>query len=261
MFRNFLGSFNRTKHSAADKILYYQLKRVFKITPHNLELFKIALIHKSASTTFSRGKRVNNERLEYLGDAVLDAIVADYLFAHFPDQKEGFLTKMRSRIVSRTNLNNLAITIGLDKLVMSHTSNALAQRHIYGDALEAFVGALFLDKGFKTTNAWVINTIFDKHVDLDELQTTESDYKSRVIEWAQKYKLSISFESQEKETSKKDNPIFESRLFIDHKLLGSGFGNSKKEAEQNASMVALERVDLIPIPENKINTESIGWEN
>ena len=261
MFNFFLGSIKKSKLNADDKAVLRQLRRELTINPNNLELYKIALIHKSASSLISHSKTINNERLEYLGDAILDAIVTEYLFSNFPNQNEGFLTKMRSRIVSRNTLNNLAITIGLDKLVISQTNNTLAQRHIFGDALEALIGAMYIDQGFMVTRSWVLKKILNNHINLDELQFTETDYKSRIIEWAQKYKLPIIFDNKEKETSKKENPLFESKLYINQKLMGSGFGNCKKEAEQNAAMVALERIDLITIPDQKINTETIGWEN
>jgi ribonuclease III len=261
VFRSFFRS-KKIILSAADQDFLHRLKNSFGIKPKNIDLFKIAVTHKSASsTTISNGKKVNNERLEYLGDSILDAIVADYLFTKFPDQNEGFLTKMRSRIVSRYSLNNIALAINLDKLVVTQTNNAIACKHIYGDALEAFVGALYLDVGFKTTRKWVNKFILIEHIDLNELQSTETDYKSRVIELAQKYKYSITFDSQERVTGKGQNPLFESKLFINKKLLGTGFGTSKKEAEQNASMVALERIDLISLPDQQVKPQTSNWEN
>lgn len=239
-----LSPITRFRISPKDKDLYLKLRKGFGIKPRNLELYRIALIHKSASTFRALGKRVNNERLEYLGDAVLDAIVADYLFANFPTQKEGFLTKMRSRIVSRQSLNALAIEIGLDKLVVTQTTNTLAQKHIYGDALEAFVGALYLDKGFRETSKWVLRHIFNKHINLSEVVETETDYKSRLIEWGQKKKVSVVFECRELEQIKGGAPLFEARIFVDGKQMGSGIGNTKKEAEQNASLVTIERADI-----------------
>lgn len=260
MVNIFLRPLKRLKAEPADKQFIGQLRRSFGIKPHNLELYKIAVIHKSASTVVSQGKPVNNERLEYLGDAVLDAIVAEYLFEHFPTQKEGFLTKMRSRIVSRQSLNNLAIAIGLNKLVITQTTNPLAHKHIFGDALEAFIGALYLDKGYKTTNTWVVKHLFQKHVNLHELQATETDYKSRIIEWAQKHKYSLTFESFERENGKGNSPLFEAQLFLNSKLMGSGFGCSKKEAEQNASLVAQERIDML-FPHSEENSDRITWQN
>ena len=260
MVNIFLRPIKRLKVDPADKKLLQQLRKYFGLKPRNLELYKIALIHKSASTVISSGKKVNNERLEYLGDAVLDAIVAEYLFSNFPNQKEGFLTKMRSRIVSRQSLNNLAIAIGLNKLVITQTNNPLAHKHIFGDALEAFIGAIYLDKGFKVTNHWIVKHLFKKHVDLNDLQQTENDYKSRIIEWAQKHKYTLSFESTEKENGKNNTPLFEAQLFLNHKLMGSGFGSTKKEAEQNASLVAQERLDIL-FPSINEESDKISWQN
>ncbi len=252
---------SKKKLSNADKEFYNRLSRLLGIKAKNIELYKIAVIHKSASVIISDGVRVNNERLEYLGDAILDAIVAEFLFTKFPNQNEGFLTKMRSRIVSRYSLNTIAIAIGLDKLVITQTNNTLAHRHIFGDALEALVGAIFLDKGFNETHKWINKHLLDKHVNLLELQSTETDYKSRIIELAQKHKLSILFDSQEKPTDKHQNPVFESKLFIGNRLIGSGFGSSKKEAEQNASMVALERIDVISLPEEQVKPDILSCKN
>lgn len=251
-----LRPINRFRISPKDKDLYRKLRKGFGIKPRNLELYRIALIHKSASTIHAKGKRVNNERLEYLGDAVLDAIVADFLFANFPTQKEGFLTKMRSRIVSRQSLNALAIEIGIDKLVVTQTTNTLAQKHIYGDALEAFVGALYLDKGFRETSKWILKHIFKKHINLSEVVETENDYKSRLIEWGQKKKASVVFECSELEQQRGNIPLFEARIFVDGKQMGSGIGNTKKEAEQNASLVTIERADIYFSPEPSSVEES-----
>ena len=260
MVNIFLRPLKRLKVEPADKQFISQLRKHFGIKPRNLELYKIAVIHKSASTVISQGKKVNNERLEYLGDAVLDATVTEYLFSHFPNQKEGFLTKMRSRIVSRQSLNSLAIAIGLNRLVVTQTNNPLAHKHIFGDALEALIGALYLDKGFNATNSWVVKQLFKKHINLDELQATETDYKSRIIEWAQKHKYSLNFENFERENGKGNSPLFESQLFLNSKLMGSGFGCSKKEAEQNASLVAQERIDLL-FPQSEDNSDRVSWQN
>jgi ribonuclease III len=231
---------------AGDKDFYDHLKSIFGISPNNLELYKLAVVHKSASIVLSRGKRVNNERLEYLGDAVLDAIVADYLFSQFPNQKEGFLTKMRSKIVSRTSLNQLAIDIGLDKMIVSQSTNNL-QKNIYGNALEAIVGAMFIDRGFQFTSNCVVNSILEKYIDLDTLQTIENDYKSRIFEWAQKNKYTLLFQSTEGNPSNGYNPHFIATISLNDQILGEGHGSSKKEAEQNAAMEALINVDEIPL--------------
>ena len=228
---------------AGDKNFYDQIKSLFGFYPRNLELYKLAVVHKSASVVLPRGRRVNNERLEYLGDAVLDAIVADYLFSQFPNQKEGFLTKMRSKIVSRNSLNQLAIDIGLDKMIVSHNINQ--QKNIYGNALEAIVGAMFIDRGFQFTSNCIISAILEKYIDLDTLQTIENDYKSRIFEWAQKNKLTLQFQSKEENPSNGYNPHFIATILLNDQVLGEGHGSSKKESEQNAAMEALVNVDEI----------------
>jgi len=230
-----------------DRDFYNQLNQIFGISPRNLDLYKLAFIHKSASIVLSRGKRVNNERLEYLGDAVLDAIVADYLFSQFPNQKEGFLTKMRSKIVSRTSLNQLALDMGLDKLIVSQPNSQNPQKNIYGNALEAMIGAMFIDRGFQFTSNCIVTSILDKYIDLDNLQTIENDYKSRLFEWAQKNKCVLQFQNQECPPSDGYNPHFISTISFNEQMLGEGHGSSKKEAEQNAAMEALTKVDDISL--------------
>ena len=257
----FIFRLKPNRESCADKQLWLQLCTDFGLKPVNLNLYKVALIHKSASAEISNGKKVNNERLEYLGDSILDSIVAEYLFIKFPSENEGFLTKMRSRIVSRQSLNAIALSIGMDKLVITQTNNSLAQKHIFGDALEAFVGAIYLDKGYNKTRSWVKSFLLSKQVDITEILTTENDYKSRIIELSQKHKLNILFNSIERETPKGQNPLFEAKLFLSDKLMGTGFGTSKKEAEQNASMVAIERIDIIQLPGHLLKPEAISWEN
>jgi len=240
-----------------DRDFYNQLNRIFGISPRNLDLYKLAFIHKSASIVLPRGKRVNNERLEYLGDAVLDAIVADYLFSQFPNQKEGFLTKMRSKIVSRTSLNQLAIDMGLDKLIVSQPNSQNPQKNIYGNALEAIIGAIFLDRGFQFTSNCIVTSILDKYIDLDNLQTIENDYKSRIFEWAQKNKSVLQFQNQECPPSEGFNPHFIATISLNDQLLGEGHGSSKKEAEQSAAMEALTKVDEISLQQPSTTPEEL----
>jgi ribonuclease-3 len=229
-----------------DRNFYDQIENIFAITPQNLDLYKLAVVHKSASVVLPRGKRINNERLEFLGDAVLDAIVADYLFSQFPNQKEGFLTKMRSKIVSRTSLNQLAIDMGLEKIIVSQSNNNYIQKNIYGNGLEAIIGAMFIDRGFQFTSNCVINAILERYIDLDTLQSIENDYKSRIFEWAQKNKFTLQFQIQENSPSSSFNPHFIATISLNDQILGEGQGFSKKEAEQNAAMEALGKVDELP---------------
>ena len=222
------------KRLGADSIYYRMLDDIFGIYPNNIELYKLALIHRSASL-HADGHTINNERLEFLGDAVLEGVVSDYLFIEFPDGDEGFLTKMRSKLVSRTSLNALAVSIGLDKYIHSNFSIGYANKHIHGDAMEAMIGAIYLDKGYNFTNRLLINHIFRHHLDLRELTLTETDYKSRLIEWCQKSRRAIAFRTGFAENSTSHHPVFQSTVFIDGDEVGYGLGDSKKEAEQWAS--------------------------
>ncbi len=218
---------------------YFELKRILGFQPGNIQIYELAFVHKSASFTLPDGSLVNNERLEYLGDAILDAVVADHLFNIFPHRDEGFLSQMRSKIVKRKYLNQLAKKIGIHGLIIANTDSSERGKHIYGDAFEALVGAVYLDKGYKRTRKFIINNIINKHINMDSLETTESDFKSRLIEWAQKKHQEIVFESFEEYAEGARVPVFVAEVKIDEKPMGSGRGNSKKEAEQNAAGIAL----------------------
>jgi len=149
-----------------------RLKKVLGFSPGNLRIYETAFIHRSASFNLPDGKRVNNERLEYLGDAVLDAILSDYLFQEFPDGSEGFMTKIRSRIVNREVLNQLAISMGLNNILVSNINTSHTTRNLYGDALEALIGALFLDKGFRKTKKLFIKKVLKKYLNLNLIITS-----------------------------------------------------------------------------------------
>lgn len=208
---------------------------MFGFIAHNIELYKLALIHKSASVVLEDGTHINNERLEYLGDAVLESVTSEYLFIEFPDKNEGFLTQLRSKMVSRQTLNEVAKRIGLDDYVITHSSNNLSQKHIYGDAFEAMVGAIYLDQGYDFVNRLLINHIFVKYIKVDNLLVEETDFKSRLIEWCQKNHHSINFQTANDKTYSSSHPFFYSKVLIDGIEVGYGAGDSKKEAEQRAS--------------------------
>ncbi len=208
---------------------------MFGFIAHNIELYKLALIHKSASVVLEDGTHINNERLEYLGDAVIESVTSEYLFIEFPDKNEGFLTQLRSKMVSRQTLNEVAKRIGLDDYVITHSSNNLSQKHIYGDAFEAMVGAIYLDQGYDFVNRLLINHIFVKYIKVDNLLVEETDFKSRLIEWCQKNHHSIHFQTANDKTYSSSHPFFYSKVLIDGIEVGYGAGDSKKEAEQRAS--------------------------
>ena len=218
-----------------DKRFYAAVDDMFGFIPHNIELYKLALIHKSASVVLADGQHINNERLEFLGDAVLESVSSDYLFIEFPDKNEGFLTKLRSKMVSRQMLNEVAKRIGLDSYVITHSSSNLSQKHIYGDAFEAMMGAIYLDQGYDFVNRLLINKIFVEYIKVDQLTQSETDFKSRLIEWCQKNHHAIHFDTVNDKTYSSTHPFFYSKVLIDGIEMGYGAGESKKEAEQRAA--------------------------
>ena len=218
-----------------DKMFYRAIDDMFGFIPHNIELYKLALIHKSASVTLDNGQHINNERLEFLGDAVIETVTSDYLFIEHPDKNEGFLTQMRSKMVSRQSLNAVAKRLGLDDHVITHSTNNSSQKHIYGDAFEAMMGAIYLDQGYDFVNRLLINKIFAEYLKPDTLVESETDFKSRLIEWCQKNHHSIHFATAHDKTYSASHPFFYSKVLIDGIEVGYGAGESKKEAEQRAA--------------------------
>lgn len=217
-----------------DRKFIFHLKNILGFIPYNTKFYELALTHRSASIRIN-GTLINNERLEFLGDAVLDSIVAEYLFHKYPHKNEGFLSKMRSKIVKRKNLNEIGVAMELEKVVRASNINCTGGKHLYGNALEALIGAIYLDKGYHQTSRFIINRIIKSHINLEQLEYLETDFKSRIIEWAQKNHSEISFENQEEYHSDEKIPQFISRIKINNSIMGQGKGFSKKEAEQNAA--------------------------
>lgn len=191
----------------------------------------------------SNGVKVSNERLEYLGDAVLGTIVADYMFKKFPLKDEGFLTEMRSKIVKRSQLNNLAQKMGIDKLIHSNAESKSMAKSINGDAFEAFIGAIYLDKGYEFTKKVVINRIINVHLDIDTLETQNLNYKSRLIEWSQKERRLVEYKVVEEigDGYKKQYCI---EVFIDGISYAKSQDHSIKGAEQLASEKAILKLNI-----------------
>ena len=219
-----------------------RLKKMFGFKPKKLELYEAALIHRSATFTMPDGEKINNERLEYLGDAVITSILSDYLFEKYPDANEGFLTKVRARIVNRDIVNQLAISLGIDDILICNVNSAHSKKNLFGDAFEALIGALFLDKGFKKTKKIFINCILNKHLDLETIINTNADYKSLIFEWVQKNRANLIFKYNEEYDFNQKKSGFTTKLFINHKELASGHGLSKKEAEQEAAAIAWKKL-------------------
>lgn len=215
-----------------DKSYYRLIDDIFGFIPNNIELYKLALIHKSASVEYG-GRSINNERLEFLGDAVIEAVTSDYLFIEYPHYDEGKLTKLRSKLVSRQSLNAIACKLGLDKHIISCRSVGITQKHLFGDAFEAMMGAIYLDQGYNFANRLLINNIYAKYCSLDEVDETETDFKSRLIEWGQKNHHTVVFRTRGEQAGASRK--FHSVVLIDGLEAGHGVGTSKKEAEQNAA--------------------------
>jgi ribonuclease-3 len=225
-----------------DKNFKKQLKNILGFMPRNFKLYQLAFIHKSASHFIFNNIRVNNERLEFLGDAILDSLVAEYLFNKFPDREEGFLTQTRSKIVNRDNLNHMAIKLGIGNMIISKMSRD-NHKSVYGDTLEALIGALYLDKGYERTRKIVLERIIQSYININRLLETETDFKSRIIEWGQKKKKAVSFTSFEEIDEQSNTPVFITHLIVVDEIIGRGSGNSKKEAEQNAARQALQMIE------------------
>ena len=221
-----------------------ELKDLLGFRPRNLRLYEMAFIHRSATYTLPNGVRINNERLEYLGDAIIDSILSDYLFHLYPEASEGFLTKTRARIVKRETLNQLGLSMKLDRLIVANLAPSDSPRNLYGNAVEALVGALFIDRGYDRTRKFFIHKGLKKHLNLDAVLAAETDYKGLILEYCQKNKQKLNFTSREKSSAGNGHPIFTVTLEINNEVISQGEGLTKKEAEQLASMAALNKLGL-----------------
>lgn len=227
---------------STEKHLYQAIKNIFGFYPRNIFLYRLAFLHKSAGEENVRGVKINNERLEFLGDAILDAITADYLFKTFPTKDEGFLTEMRSKIVSRVQLNKLSQKLGLEKLVRLDSGSNNIYRSFQGDAFEALIGAMYLDRGYAFTRHILLERVIKHYFDINELVNLESNFKSRMIEWAQKEKKQLTFVVvEETGTGYKKQYIIE--LLVDNIALSRGQDYSIKGAEQNAAEKAWNNIN------------------
>ena len=213
--------------------------------PRKLSIYRLAFLPKSATLGQDQSLLINNERLEYLGDAVLDTIVADYLFRRFPDGNEGFMTKLRARIVKRKNLDYLATKIEIPSMIRSGVLPGNKSKHLYGNTLEALMGAIYLDRGYGRARKFFVKKIMQKHIDLTQLVKKDPDHKSRIIEWAQKNRVEVIFESKEEHTSGQKSPSFVSTISLNGEIRGTGRGNAKKEAEQRAAKQAMSSIKTL----------------
>lgn len=218
-----------------------QLKNVLGFSPGDYVLYKTALTHRS----IREGADENNERLEYLGDAVLSALIADYLFKRYPYKEEGFLTEMRSKMVNRQQLNEIAIRMGLKKITLyNKIDGSLKVSQIFGNTLEALVGAIYLDKGYKKTSTWVEECVIIPHMFMEELETLEINHKNKLYGWANKNGKVLEFETVD-ERLESGRRLFTVAAVVDGENIGQGKAFNKKDASQIAAQIAVEKLGLL----------------
>ncbi len=234
---------SNSKVRKEEQKLIAAVRNIAGFSPSNLAVYKLATLHSSRAIE-KEGFRESNERLEYLGDAILGAAIADYLFKKYPFKDEGFLTEIRSRIVNRESLNQIARKIGIQTIVQYDSKNQQLQQVILGNTLEALVGAIYLDKGYLQCKKFVINKLVQPYLDLDSVVNSNTNHKSKVIEWAQRNSQEIRFEITDTKNGKSGRE-FMAQVFIGQQPYGLGYGLTKKKAEQHA---ALKTIELLNIP-------------
>ena len=227
-----------------------QIKSISGYTPNEIFLYDLALTHSSTlkkSRKDTHGARECNERLEFLGDSILDSVIAEYLFKIYPYKDEGFLTEMRSKIVNRKSLNKICKKLHIDFLIQ-HKQSGPVNESMYGDALEAFIGAIYLDLGYKRTKAFVHHRIIEPHINLHAVEGQIISYKNKLIEYVQKAKMGLLEFEVINENGDGRNKTFRIQAKVGQKVLGVGEGKNKKTAEQNASHDALQKLKVLAVP-------------
>ena len=222
-----------------DRELYASLREVLGFYPHHIRYYKQALLHNSSASPGRRGAGEHNERMEFLGDAVLESITSDILYHHFQTQREGFLTNTRSKIVQRDTLNRLAREMGLESLI--HSSGQMTSHNSYmgGNAFEALVGAIYLDRGYDACMHFMRNRILKQLLNVDNVATKEVNFKSKLIEWCQKNRISLEFRLISEQRDSQASPIFTTRIILEGLDGETGKGYSKKESHQQAAKATL----------------------
>ena len=229
-----------------ERELYSSLYHIIGFYPHDISYYKLALMHKSVMRRNDKGKPVNNERLEFLGDAILDATVGHIVYEHFPGKREGFLTNTRSKLVQRSTLNKLANEMGVCNLILSSGRNASHNSYMGGNAFEALVGAIYLDRGYDACMRFMKNRILKEMLNIDKVAYKEVNFKSKLIEWSQKNRVKISFKLLKQQLDKNGNPVFRYAAVLEGVEGCSGEGFSKKESQQLASKLTLEQLKRKP---------------
>ena len=229
-----------------DKELYLSLRQIIGFYPHDISFYKLALMHKSMFKRNAKGKPVNNERLEFLGDAILDATVGDIVYRHFPGKREGFLTNTRSKLVQRETLNRLAQEMGINQLILSNGRSSSHNSYMGGNAFEALVGAIYLDRGYDACMKFMRKRILTQMINIDKVAYKEVNFKSKLIEWSQKNRVRIDFRVLSQEKDKTGSPVFKYQVMLETVEGCTGTGFSKKESQQMASKLTLERLRKEP---------------
>ncbi len=230
-----------------EKELFSSLYEVMGFYPHDISYYKQALMHKSIGRRNEKGKPLNNERLEFLGDALLDAVVGHIVYDHFPGKREGFLTNTRSKLVSRDTLGKLAEEMGLKRLIVSSGQNNSHNSYMAGNAFEALVGAIYLDQGYEGVMRFMKKRILAQLINIDKVAYKEVNFKSKLLEWSQKNRVRMEYKMKKQETDKETgSPVFKFQVYIEGVPGESGKGFSKKEAQQLASEATLKRLKREP---------------
>lgn len=230
-----------------DKESYLCFYKMLGFYPRNIQLYQQALLHKSSSVKSGKGRLLNNERLEFLGDAILDAVVADIVYKRFEGKREGFLTNTRSKIVQRETLNRVAVQIGLDKLIKYTTKQSSHNSYMCGNAFEALVGAIYLDRGYRMCKWFMEERIINQYLNLEKVSRKEVNFKSKLIEWSQKNKFVIEFQLMEQSLDEALNPTFKTQILVEAIVAGTGNGYSKKESQQEAAKLTLDKIKKDPL--------------
>lgn len=249
MLKPILNRINLFFH--ANKEICFALYQILGFIPKDLSLYEEALLHQSSSQE-QKNKHTryhNNERLEFLGDAILNAIVAEIVFQKFPEHNEGFLTNTRSKMVQRESMDKIAVEMGLLRLVRHSAIISKQKNHIGGNALEAFIGAIYLDQGYRKTRQFIEDRIIHPYINLEELAKKEVNFKSKLLEWCQKNRVEMRFEINRKSIDHEHNLIFYTQALLNEVSAGTGSGSSKKEAHQKAAEMSLQMI--------KTNTEFV----
>ena len=229
-----------------DKELFSALYGILGFYPRNIEYYRQALVHKSIGKRNDKGKPLNNERLEFLGDAILDAAVGHIVYRHYEGKREGFLTNTRSKLVSRETLGKLAIEMGLPRFILSSGHNNSHNSYVGGNAFEALVGAIYLDRGYDACMWFWENRVLGKYINLDKVAFKEVNFKSKLLEWSQKNKVRMDYKMLKQKKDENNNPVFSFQVIIEGIEGEKGSGYSKKEAQQNASKETLQKLKREP---------------